>query len=309
MQTKLSVILPVYNGMPYLPEAVESILTQTFTDFTFIIVNDGSTDGSGAYLSGISDPRVVVIEHKNAGQGAARKTALSQCLSEYVALMDADDVSLPNRLAIQIAFLEDHPDTVMVGTQFNFLILGTIQRALRAPAEHAQILARLMKGRAGLCTPSLMFRRNNALACIDYPDGHLGEDIYFCLRMCDQGTVANLDKILMLYRMHSDQTSLSRTKEIVIGNHYAVHLAVYRGLGKAPPRFEDFILETTWKDRWRWAEEARTITQYRTGRLELATGRQIRGYLRLMLLALRRPAHSIRRLIQTARSSVTVSLS
>lgn len=307
MQQILSVILPVYNGMPYLPEAVESILKQSFTDFTFIIVNDGSKDGSGDYLRGISDPRVVVIEQMNAGQGAARKTALSRCQSDYVALMDQDDVSYPNRLDIQFKYLEEHPEVVLVGTQIDLLIEGRPQKALSVPTDHEQIHARLMQGRAGFCSPSLMFRKKQALKCSDYPDGLLGEDIDFCLRMSEQGTIANINMILFQYRMHGSQTSMFRAKELVTSNCYAAHLAVCRSLGKPVPTFDEFVLRASWKDRHRWTGEARTIIQYRTGRLELATGRRVRGYLRLLGLTFRRPGQAIRRVLQTLRGSVNVS--
>jgi len=76
MNTKLSVILPVHNAMPYLPEAVESILRQSYTGFTFIIVNDGSGDGSETYLRSLRDNRIVLIEQQNQGPGAARSRAL-----------------------------------------------------------------------------------------------------------------------------------------------------------------------------------------------------------------------------------------
>jgi len=304
MPTRLSVILPVYNGMPYLPEAVESILTQTYTDFTLIIVNDGSTDGTGDYLRTISDPRVVVIKQKNAGQGAARKVALSRCQSEYVALMDADDVSLPNRLAIQVAFLDNHSDTVMIGTQFDFLVGDKIQKALRAPKNDTEIRARLMEGRAGLCNPSLMFRRQNALACGEYPVGIFGEDIDFCLQMCEQGIVANIDRVLVQYRMHALQTCLSKTWDVVSAAHYAAYRAHCRRLGQTLPTFDEFLLHASWRDRLKWDREAKRMAQYRTGYLQVASGHLIRGYLRLIALVLSRPHDAILRVMQIARASL-----
>jgi glycosyltransferase involved in cell wall biosynthesis len=307
MHKKLSVILPVYNGMPYLPQAVESILQQTLADFNFIIVNDGSTDGTGDYLRTIIDPRVVVIEQKNAGQGAARKFALSRCQSDYVALMDSDDVSYPNRLELQMAYLENHPEVVLVGTQIDLLIEGRPQKALSVPMDHEQIHARLMEGRAGLCNPCVMFRTKEALNCCDYPNGLLGEDIDFCLRMSELGTIANINMVLFQYRMHAAQTSLSRVREIVRANSYAAYLATCRSLGKPMPTFGEFVLHASWKDRRRWTGEARTVIQYRTGRLELATGHHIRGYLRLMLLTLRKPGQAVRRVLQTMKTSVTIS--
>lgn len=131
MPNRLTVILPVYNAMPHLPSAVESILRQSFTDFAFVIVNDGSTDESRQYLNSLQDSRIEVINQANGGQGAARNAALRRSHSEYVALMDADDISLPDRFRSQLEYLESHPGVVILGTQFEFLV-GTVPQG--APA-------------------------------------------------------------------------------------------------------------------------------------------------------------------------------
>jgi glycosyltransferase involved in cell wall biosynthesis len=193
MKTRLTVILPVYNGMPFLKDAVRSVLRQSFSNFAFIIVDDGSTDASIEYLQTIQDPRIVLIRQANAGQGAARKTALERCQSEYVAFMDEDDISLPDRFAKQVEYLDSNPDVVIVGTQIEFLIGSSTQRALPVPTTHEEIELRLLEGRAGVCCPSLMFRSCLAKKCDDYPSGMLGEDIAFCLQMCEHGRIGNLE--------------------------------------------------------------------------------------------------------------------
>jgi glycosyltransferase involved in cell wall biosynthesis len=119
--------------MPYLPDAVESILRQTYADFTFIIVNDGSTDGTKEYLSSLSDPRILLINQANEGLGASLNTGLRKCQTEYVARMDADDISIPDRFFSQLEYLDAHPEVVMVGTQIEFLIGKVAQKALAAP--------------------------------------------------------------------------------------------------------------------------------------------------------------------------------
>lgn len=130
MAAKLTVILPAYNGMPYLPQAVESILGQSFTDFTFIIVNDGSTDGTGEYLSSLTDPRIEIANQVNAGQGASLNAGLQRCKSEFIAYMDADDNSMPDRLRQQLEFMEANPQIVMLGTQIEFLVGAVVQKSV-----------------------------------------------------------------------------------------------------------------------------------------------------------------------------------
>lgn len=293
MSTRLTVILPVYDGMPYLPMAVDSILGQTFTDFTFIIVNDGSTDNSREYLESLRDPRIMLINQSNAGQGMARKVALSRCHSEYVALMDADDISKPDRLRSQLNYLDTHHEVVMLGTQIEFLIGNTAQRALTAPIDHELIQGRLLKGRAGVCTPSLMFRTAAAIQCWDYPSGFLGEDIYFCLRMCEQGRVANLDQVLLQYRLQDAQTSMAKSQEIIRMNHYAVYRAYCRRRGLSEPLLETFLLNASLIERWQWSAEAWELIQYRTGRIRMAGGKRVSGILRLVLLGICRPVSAI----------------
>ncbi|MFD1958687.1 glycosyltransferase family 2 protein [Novosphingobium panipatense] len=114
---RVSVLLPCYNGAAYLEEAVRSILLQTFADFELIVVDDGSTDATADILArmGRRDPRLRVVRQPNGGIVAALNTAIAHARGEYIARMDADDVSFPERFAFQVAWLDAHPATVLVG--------------------------------------------------------------------------------------------------------------------------------------------------------------------------------------------------
>jgi glycosyltransferase involved in cell wall biosynthesis len=287
--TRLTVLLPVFNGMPFLPGAVESILSQTFTDFTLIIIDDGSTDGSGDYLSTLRDTRIVLISQTNQGIGASLNRGLKMCRSEYVARMDADDISMADRFASQVEYLDAHPDVVILGTQIEFLVGTVSQRALHAPLDHEEIEARLMKGRAGLCHPSLMFRTAAAIACGGYPAGRFGEDFDFFLRMCEQGRTANLDRVLFQYRLQAAQISMARSNELIRINHFAAWRATCRYKGLQEPSFDDFLQNASLISRWRWTMEAWELIQYRTARIEIASGRPISGALRMSLLGMCHP--------------------
>lgn len=293
MAAKLTVVLPVFNALPFLPGAVESILRQSFADFVFIIVNDGSTDESERYLRTLRDPRIELINQANAGQGAARNAALRRCRSEYVALMDSDDISNPERLMSQLEYLDAHPDIVMLGTQFEFLVGTAPQRAPAVPVDHDRIDARLLKGRAGLCHPSIMFRTAAAIACGGYPTGVVGEDLDFCLRMCEQGRAANLDRVLFQYRLQGAQTSMARSKEVVRVSNYAAHRASCRRSGLPEPALDEFIRNASWLSRCRWSKEAWELIQYRTARIQMASGRPISGAFRMALLGMCHPISAV----------------
>jgi len=296
MQTKLSVILPVHNGMPYLPEAVESILTQTLTNFTFIIVNDGSTDATGDYLRSLSDPRIVIIDQSKQGLGASLNTGLAQCNSEYVARMDADDVSCPNRFQEQVDYLDKHPRVVILGTQIAFLVASARQRAFPVPTDHTHIAEDLKRGIASLCHPSLMFRTDVARAAGGYPLESYGEDFDFFLRMCEQGLAGNLDDVLFHYRLHDAQLSLAKTRQLISRYRYLAHCVTCRRMGKPEPVFQSFTEHSSVISKFMWSIEANSIIHYRKGRIKLAMGHQTEGIARLVLAGMCRPSSVFRRL-------------
>jgi glycosyltransferase involved in cell wall biosynthesis len=117
----ISVLLPVRNGMPYLPVAVDSVLGQTWGDFELIVIDDGSTDGTREYLKGVTDPRVRVVSTGGAGLGAALNTGLALAQAPYVARHDADDWSAPERLGRQLACLTARADVDVLATTVSFV--------------------------------------------------------------------------------------------------------------------------------------------------------------------------------------------
>ncbi|MCR4324823.1 MAG: glycosyltransferase [Candidatus Curtissbacteria bacterium] len=114
---QVSVIMSVHNGMPYLKEAVKSILSQTYKNFEFIIVDDASTDKSLKYLKSVHDKRIKLIKNsKNLGLATSLNKALKVAKGEYIARMDADDISLPKRLETQLNFLIKNPKVDLCGS-------------------------------------------------------------------------------------------------------------------------------------------------------------------------------------------------
>jgi len=115
---RITVLMAVYNGKKYLREAIDSILGQTFTDFEFLIVDDGSTDSSQEIICSYVDPRIRLVEnHENLGLTRSLNKGLSLARGEYIARQDADDISLSTRFEKQIEFLDAHPDIALLGTQ------------------------------------------------------------------------------------------------------------------------------------------------------------------------------------------------
>ncbi len=110
IKPKISVVMSVYNGGEFLREAIDSILDQTYTQFEFIIVDDGSTDNSINVIESYKDPRIVLIRQVNKGLVVALNVGLRKAQGKYIARMDADDISIKNRLEIQLRFMESNPE-------------------------------------------------------------------------------------------------------------------------------------------------------------------------------------------------------
>lgn len=113
---KVSIILPTYNRERFVGEAIESVLAQNFTDFELIVVDDGSTDQTASRVTQIGDPRLIYVFQKNKGRSNARNRALSIARGDYIAFLDSDDAYLPGKLALQIAYMDDHPSVGMIYT-------------------------------------------------------------------------------------------------------------------------------------------------------------------------------------------------
>jgi glycosyltransferase involved in cell wall biosynthesis len=135
---RITVLMPVHNGEPYLDASVRSILGQTYGDFEFLVIDDGSTDGSARILRAYQDPRFRIVENgRNLGVVETLNRGLSLSRGEYVARMDCDDESLPERLERQVSFLDSHPEVGVLGTSGDLIDGdGRFLAGFRYPLHH-----------------------------------------------------------------------------------------------------------------------------------------------------------------------------
>ena len=206
----VTVIMSVYNVEKYIGEAIESILTQTFSDFEFIIVDDGSTDCTPALVRTFAerDSRIRAIPlSRNLGTGAARNVGIAAARGAYITWMDGDDVSLPERLEKQLAFLRANPDIGVVGTCAIKVDQDlTPYGVWDAPEKHAHIAYYLLLGRPVLCS-SLMIRRDILNAVGGFEEtGKRGNDIELVSRLICRARFYNLPENLYMYRRNDSQT-------------------------------------------------------------------------------------------------------
>lgn len=211
----VSVLLPVRNGMPYLPAAMQSIFDQDFCDFEFIIVNDGSTDTTLEYLNEIKDERLKVFTTKGIGLVDALNLGLQECKGKYVARMDADDISLPQRLQIQLDFLERNPTFAVVCSD----IIRIDEAGCRLGVERSKIQSNdsLRQGLLGripmkpIVHPSAMIRTSVLNEIKGYRHYHAAEDRDLWLRLVDRCNFHRIEMPLLQYRVTS--TGISRMQK------------------------------------------------------------------------------------------------
>ncbi len=204
MTPKVSVVMSVYNGERYLRQAIDSILGQTCTDFEFIIIDDGSTYGTADIISSCGDPRVRPIKNaENLGLTRSLNIGLDAASGEYVARMDSDDVSLPERLEKQVAYMDEHPEIAASGTWAQDIDQeGNILSKRRVP--FGKRMNYDFWRPSPLIHPSTIIRVTH-LGDLRY-DSRIkyGQDYDLWLRLRKKYKIDNLPEYLLLYRVHDD---------------------------------------------------------------------------------------------------------
>lgn len=213
---KISVIMSVYNGLPYLKAAVRSILNQTHKNFEFIIVDDASNDGTWDYLKSFRDKRVKLVKNpKNLGLAKSLNIALRQAQGEYIARMDADDVSLPRRFERQIKFLTKNPDIDICGTWVNLIDeAGKIIGEKKYPKRDSEIKKQLV-WQLAIIHPTFMAKASFFKQLSGYnPEFDLAEEYELLMRASNNFKMANIGQKLLLWRLHQNRRSRQEMRKM-----------------------------------------------------------------------------------------------
>lgn len=223
---KISVLLPVYNAKAFIAESIQSILDQTEPDFELLIVDDCSTDGSIEIIDSFKDPRIIFHKKKrNSGYTESLNWAIDQAKGEYIARMDADDVSLPNRFEKQLKFLMFNPDISICGTDA-FVRGGNL--IFNYPQTPKAIFANLLMGNS-LIHPSI-FGRSEIFKKFKYDRSKEPAEDYdlFTRLVIENKRLANIPEKLLIYRLHSEQTSeVRKIKQIQSAKRSMLQLFKY----------------------------------------------------------------------------------
>lgn len=204
---EISVIMSAYNVAPYIERAVESILSQTWRDLEFIIIDDGSTDETGSILERIAqtDCRVRLIRRENKGLTVSLNEAIGLSRSPFIARMDGDDIAHFERLRAQMKYMKEHPECVLLGTRV--LIIDPYGVPIVEGEEligHEMIDEQLLKGRGGsVVHPTALMRRDALEKVGRYREQfNNSEDLDLFLRLAESGRIENLPDVLLQYRRH-----------------------------------------------------------------------------------------------------------
>jgi glycosyltransferase involved in cell wall biosynthesis len=257
----ISVIMPVHNGELALAEAVNSILTQSFSDFELIAVDDGSTDRSLAILQrfALVDKRVRIISRGNTGIAGALNDAISLSTGEFLARMDADDVSLPPRFEKQITYMRENPACVLLGSRVMLIEpFGVPLYETNHETEHDRIAAELLRGVGwAVVHPVAMMRADAVRAAGGYRADRVPiEDLDLFLRLSEIGAIHNIPEVLLLYRQHLESTNHKRfdeqeaKKRVCVADAYARRGSTLPAGWSPPPRHQ--LTSRQELSQWAW---------------------------------------------------------
>ena len=201
--------MPVYNAQAFLKKAIDSVLSQTFENFEFIIVNDGSKDNSEKIILSFNDPRIKYIHQENTGIGGALIKGCTHATGKYIARMDADDICISNRLELQYNFLEKNNTIILVSSAVIYIDDrdNVIGRSFPYTSDHS--IKNMLKQGSTICHPAVMMKREAYIKAGGYNDLIGIEDLYLWKKMSEIGNFYNFSIPLIKYRV--SQTSISRS--------------------------------------------------------------------------------------------------
>lgn len=291
------VLIPAHDAERYLRQAVDAVLAQRVPDLELVIADDGSTDRTLALARAVRDPRVRVITGPNRGRAHARNAAFAAAApSPYVALLDADDLWDPDKLLVQLDFLDRHPDVAAVGCFMRYIASNG-----RVLGQTGQIIgdgemARVARGELSpFPISSALVVRRDAFAALGGFDPSLreAEDLDFLARLARHGRIACVPAVLGSYRIHPE-SAMAR---------HRIRVNTYARFVRERIAAADAGTELTWERfaaayRPSWHERSRDRTEcwYRSAALWYGEGRPLRALGYAALAALASPSYTLRRL-------------
>lgn len=206
--TKVSVVIATYNSMDYLPETLESVLRQTFTDFEVLLVDDGSLDSTVQWASGLVDPRIRFISQENHGVCVARNTGIAYARGEYVTFLDSDDLWEPTKLEKQVRCLENNPELGLVHTWLALIDeRGNLTGRVLASNAEGDVWKQIVQKNTVACSSTMVRRCCFEVAGVFDANLRVAEDWDMWIRLADRYKFGLIKEPLVRYRQRINSKS------------------------------------------------------------------------------------------------------
>jgi glycosyltransferase involved in cell wall biosynthesis len=234
----ITVIMPVYNREKFIGDAIQSIINQSFENFELIIINDASIDNTKKIILKFPDSRIILLENeKNIGVAASRNKGIEKAKGKFIAFMDSDDISLPNRLQEQLNKLMS--DSGLIGCGSWLKILNS-SKVIKHCEHHNDIITRLLI-HCSLSIGAAMLKTSVVKQVKFNPTLKFGEDYEFWSRVCWMGSLYNIPEPFLLYRSHKDQISINNKKE-QLNMDVDIRMSLFKKINYSRNEFPDSLI-------------------------------------------------------------------
>jgi glycosyltransferase involved in cell wall biosynthesis len=263
------VVMPLYNAARFVRNAVDSIFAQTYSDYHVLVVDDGSSDGSSEIISDYVGTKLTILHQTNSGPGAAMNRALEYARDTnipFLARMDADDLSLPKRLEVQLQLLHQHPKAAACSANCYYMDAETeeITGVSTVPTRPGLIRWEVENGLRGMVQGASVFRTD---ALVEIGGYHLqfrfAEEMDLFLRLTEKFDLVNAKEYLYKIRMHKGSLSMHDVRKNVLYHFYALTCSRNRRAGRPEESFEKFVERMDWKLSLRVRHEEFVLQRWR----------------------------------------------
>lgn len=295
----VTIVLPVYNGMPYLVDCINSIKNQVYKDYRLIIINDGSTDETKDYINSLTDKRITLIHQENMGLGSTLNRSIDFIETPFLARMDSDDLMSPDRIGKQIDAIKKDSRVVAIGGHLNFFNESFFISGPSLPLDHNNIFKKLLGGFFSLSHPTCMFRTEALRKIGGYHIPGPGQDLDLFIRMGEIGLLANLPDKIYSMRISEGSYSTRNSKKRLAAYDFALKSRKERQNG-SKLNFPDF--EKNWSkstvNSVRSTLFSFSSLHYRKYLILKMHNKNIPSYYNLFLACLGRPFYTFKKVLR-----------
>ncbi len=292
---QITVGVPVFNAMPYLPEAMDSLLRQDYSDFDILAINDGSTDDSSEYLRSVRDPRLRIVNQENRGVIATRNRMLEEVSTPWLALLDGDDIAYPRRLAVAADYVERYPESGMFYSLAEYYPAGSVGLFRTTKREPGELRALVQSGHLlAVCNSTAIHNVDRTKAVGGYRFNVKVEDCDLWWRVALKYDVRLIPEVLVGYRQNHQSFSSVNLEEQALNVLYVQYLLISHLHKRKPLEYEeirDGLLKLFDRKKIKFRNHLRAFN------IELGRGNKTHAFTEFARAILASPTNFTRRLL------------